>query len=191
MGTSNANVIVYPVPNADFNVTPQPTTILDPTIQFSDATTLATITSYSWNFGDPLNTTSTAQNPSFTYLAPGTYDVLEIVISDNGCIDSIHRIIIIAEDYSIYVPNAFTPNADGVNDIFMAKAEGIKDFKLYIFDRWGMQVFFSDDLYKGWDGRFQSKGSEIVQEDVYVWKIECKNFKGEPNMLKGTVSLLK
>ena len=91
----------------------------------------------------------------------------------------------------IYVPNAFSPNDDGTNDIFYAKGEGIKEFKMYIFDRWGNQVFFSDDISKGWDGRFLNKTGEMVLEDVYVWKIELKNYKGEPRLLKGTVSLLK
>ena len=91
----------------------------------------------------------------------------------------------------LYVPNAFTPNFDGTNDIFYAKGEGIKDFKMYIFDRWGEMVFRSDDIYKGWDGHFQGKGGPILEEDVYVWKIECKTTKGEPKLLKGTVSLIK
>jgi gliding motility-associated-like protein len=101
------------------------------------------------------------------------------------------KIIVIGEDYSIYVPNAFSPNSDGTNDSFGAKGEGVKDFKMYIFDRWGNQVFFSDAMDKWWDGRFQSKGTDIVQEDVYVWKIEVKDFKGAPHLLKGTVTLIK
>ena len=91
----------------------------------------------------------------------------------------------------IYVPNAFTPNSDGENDSFMAKGDGIKDFKLYVFDRWGNVIFFSNDIMKGWDGRYLAKGADIVQEDVYVWKIELKNYKNQPFNLAGQVSLLK
>jgi gliding motility-associated-like protein len=191
VNTSTATVIVYPVPVADFYGSPQPTTILEPNIQFTNASSGAVIILNSWNFGDPNNTTSTLANPAFIYQAVGSYPVSLVVSSDHGCIDSITKIIKIDDEYSLYVPNAFSPNGDGVNDMFFAKGEGIKDFKLYIFDRWGQQVFFSDDIYKGWDGRFQSKGTEIVQEDVYVWKIECKTPKGEAKMLKGHVSLIK
>jgi len=191
VNSANASVIVYPVPIADFNASPQPTTILDPTIHFVDATVGAVITTYNWTFGDPNNSSSTLQNPIFIYQAVGSYPVYLTVTSNFGCKDSTLKIIKIDDDFIIYVPNAFSPNADGTNDLFFAKGEGVKDFKLYVFDRWGSQVFFSDDIYKGWDGRFQSKGTEIVQEDVYVWKIECKTSKGEAKLLKGVVSLIK
>jgi len=191
VNSANASVIVYPVPIADFNASPQPTTILDPTIHFVDATVGAVISTYSWTFGDPGNDSSILQNPIFIYQAVGSYPVHLTVTSNFGCKDSILKIIKIDDDFMIYVPNAFSPNADGTNDMFFAKGEGVKDFKLYVFDRWGSQVFFSDDIYKGWDGRFQSKGTEIVQEDIYVWKIECKTSKGEAKLLKGVVSLIK
>ncbi|MGZ4068268.1 MAG: PKD domain-containing protein, partial [Bacteroidia bacterium] len=183
-----AKIIVYANPIPDFVGEPQPTTILDPYIQFINGSTRG---NYFWDFGDTYSNTSTATNPSHTYLEPGSYPVKLTVTTKDGCKDSIIKIIVIGEEFSIYVPNAFSPNSDGVNDYFFAKGEGIKSFKMYIFDRWGNQVFFSDDIYKGWDGRYQSKGTEIVQEDVYVWKIELKTFKNEPKMLKGTVSLLK
>jgi len=186
-----AQVIVYPVPQADFNLTPQPTTILDPLIHFYDASVGANIVTWNWNFGAPGNSTSTQQNPDFNYTEAGSYPVTLMATSDYGCVDTIVKIIIIQPEWMIYVPNAFSPNFDGTNDVFMAKGEGIKEFKLYVFDRWGMQVFFSEDLYVGWDGRFQSKGKEIVQEDVYVWKIELRNIKGEPHNLKGTVTLIR
>ena len=189
IGTSSANVTVYPVPHADFNATPQPTTVLDNNIHFFDATTVAVITSWNWNLGN--GTTSTTQNPSCLYADTGSYAVQLTVISNHGCKDSTIKIIRIDEDYSLYVPNAFSPNSDGVNDIFYAKGEGIRDFKMYIFDRWGNQVFFSDNIYKGWDGRYQAKGIDIVQEDVYVWKIEVKNIRGEKRQLSGHVSLIK
>ncbi len=191
VGTASATVIVYPVPTADFNVSPQPTSILDPIIHFYDATTGAVISTWNWTFGDPNNSTASTQNPTFTYLAVGSYQVMLTVVSNKGCIDSTIKIIKIDDEFMIYVPNAFTPNYDGTNDVFYAKGEGIKDFKMYIFDRWGNQVFYSDDISKGWDGRFSGKSQDIVQEDVYVWKIELKNYKGEPRLLKGTVSLVK
>ncbi len=191
VGTSTATVNVYPVPTADFNPSPQPTTILDPTIHFYDATTGATIASWNWTFGDPNNTTSTLQNPTHVYTSVGSYDVMLYVVSDMGCVDSTIKVIKIDDELMIYVPNAFSPNYDGTNDVFMAKGEGVKDFKMYIFDRWGNLTFVTDDITKGWDGRLMGKGDQTVQEDVYVWKIELKNYKGEPRQLSGIVSLLK
>lgn len=191
VGTSTATVMVYPMPDANFDVTPQPTSILDPTIHFIDGTSGATISTWSWTFGDPLNSTSTVQNPTFVYTSIGMYEAMLTVVTNHGCRDSTVKFIKIDEDYTIYVPNAFSPNGDGTNEIFMAKGDGIKDFKMYIFDRWGNLTFFTDTMNKGWDGRKMGKSDDIVQEDVYVWKIELKNWKGEPRQLSVTVSLLK
>jgi gliding motility-associated-like protein len=184
-------VTVYPLPHADFYGTPQPTTILDPDIHFHDISSGSVITAWHWSYGDPGNHTSNLQNPSFTYGDAGSYTVQETVTSNYGCKDSITVIIKIDEDFTLYVPNAFSPNGDGVNDVFYAKGEGVHNFQMWIFDRWGNQVFYSDNIYKGWDGSFMAKGSEIVQQDVYVWKIEAKSSQGESHSLNGVVSLLK
>lgn len=191
VGTATASVQVYPVPDANFNATPQPTTILDPTIHFYDATSGAAISTWNWTFGDPMNNGSTLTNPTFVYQAVGQYQVMLTVVSNMGCVDSVIKIIKIDDEFMIYVPNAFSPNDDGTNEMFMAKGEGIKDFKMYIFDRWGNLAFVSDDIFKGWDGRKMGKSDDIVQEDVYVWKIELKNFKGEARQFCGTVNLIK
>jgi gliding motility-associated-like protein len=187
--SSSAFVTVFPVPHADFAATPQPTTILDNTIHFYDLSTGAMINTWNWSLGN--GTLSVVQNPTTLYADTGTYQVELLVISNHGCRDSTIKYVKIDPDYSLYVPNAFSPNSDGTNDVFYAKGEGVRDFRMYIFDRWGNQVFYSDDLYRGWDGRFMAKGDQIVQEDVYVWKIECKNGKGERKQLSGHVSLLK
>ncbi len=172
VNTSTATVIVYPVPNADFYATPQPTTILDNNIHFYDNATGATITSWNWDLGN--GTLSSLQNPSCIYNDTGTYAVQYTVTSNHGCKSTITKDIRIDDYYDLFIPSAFTPNSDGINDIFYAKGEGIKDFKMYIFDRWGLQIFYSDDLYKGWDGRYKETGTKIVQEDVYVWKIKVQ-----------------
>lgn len=190
--TGTANVTVYPVPDADFFANPQPTTILEPTIQFYDASTGAVVTGWSWNFGDASATnTSILQNPEHIYGDTGNYMVQLVVVTNQGCRDSTIKIIRINDDFAIYVPNAFTPNSDGVNEMFGATGFGVKLFKMYIFDRWGNQVFFSEDMEKRWNGTMQGKGDEIVQEDVYVWKIEATTVRKEKKLLSGTVSLLK
>jgi len=92
----------------------------------------------------------------------------------------------------IYMPNAFTPNGDGLNDVFLPQtADTPKEYKLSIFDRLGHLVFYSEDVLKGWDGQSMNNGSEEVKEDVYMWRIEMKNSKGEKEHLMGTLTLLK
>ena len=78
--------------------------------------------------------------------------------------------IIVAErcTSTVFVPNAFSPDGDGTNDIFYAEGVNIQDFEIYIYNRWGEEIFFSDNLYKGWDGKYMDNK---VQIDVYVWKM--------------------
>jgi len=94
----------------------------------------------------------------------------------------------------IYMPNAFTPNGDGLNDIFLpqtAENIAVKEYKLSIYDRSGKLVFYSEEIQKGWDGRSQDNGAEITKEDVYMWRIEMKNAKGEKEHLMGSITLLR
>ena len=189
VNTSTASVIVYPVPDADFYATPQPTTILDNTIHFYDNSTGLTITSWNWNLGN--GTFSSLQNPICIYNDTGSYSVQCTVTNNYGCKSTVTKPVIIDDYYGLFVPSAFTPNSDGLNDVFCAKGEGIKDFKMYIFDRWGLQLFYSDDLNKGWDGNYKETGIKAVQEDVYVWKIKVQTLNGYSKELSGQVSLIK
>ncbi len=191
VGVSSSFISVYPVPVANFYSTPQPANILEPTVTFYDGSSNAFITTWAWAFGDPLNSIASSQNTNFTYLSPGSYPVTLVVTSDFGCTNSTTQLILVEENFSIYVPNAFTPNNDTDNALFMAKGEGISEFKMYIFDRWGNQLFDTNDIDTGWDGRHKNKGNDIVCEDVYVWKIELTTFKGEKQLLSGIVSLIK
>ncbi|HXD93364.1 MAG TPA: PKD domain-containing protein, partial [Bacteroidia bacterium] len=192
--TATASVITYPLPTADFNYTPDPATILEPTITFLNSSS-GTIKQYSWNFGDSLSTgidTSDLVNPKHTYTSIGSYPVTLVALSVNGCADTIVRTVIIEQDFALFVPNSFSPNGDGKNEIFKAEGEGITDFKMYIFDRWGNNIFTTTDINVGWDGRMHNKTSgDALQMDVYVWKIDLKNLSHQGKTYTGTVTLLK
>jgi gliding motility-associated-like protein len=190
VGTATTTVVVFPVPTADFYMDPQPTTILDPHITFTDATSGAIISNWFWSLGDPLGTTATTQNVGFTYPDIGTYQVMLAVSSDHNCVDTTYKLVVITDDFALYVPNAFSPNGDGVNEYFMPTGEGITSFKINIFDKWGNLVYSGNDITKGWDGTFRGKG-DILAEDVYVWKIEVKTFKNDTRHFTGTVTLIK
>jgi gliding motility-associated-like protein len=188
--TMPALVTVYPNPVADFSMSPQPTNVLNGTINFTDLSTLAS--TWSWEFGDPLNSTSGQQNPNFTYTDTGSFPVILWVTTVNGCVDSAMHWVRIDPEFTIYMPNAFTPNGNGLNDEF--KPEGFmldKDnFQMWIFDRWGNMIFYTERYDKGWDGR-ANDGKDIAQEDVYVWKIVTKDLQGNDKTYVGHVSLIK
>ena len=91
-------------------------------------------------------------------------------------------------DGSLYVPNAFTPNGDGHNDFFVIRGEEIVKFKLRIFDRWGLQLFYSESMDLQWDGKYHGG---IVQIDTYVWNIEFEDSWGRIGKLQGHVSVIR
>jgi gliding motility-associated-like protein len=188
--TMNNYIEVFANPTAAFGAGPQPTTILNPEICFTDSSTLAV--QWDWNFGDFLNSASTAQNPCFTYNEADCYLVTLEVTSADGCTDIDTQTVCIGPDVSIYVPNTFTPNGNGLNDIFIPVTIGIdpENYELWIFDRWGNMIFYTNELDEGWDGRVQGH-PDIVQQDTYVWKIVSKDLIGNQHNLIGHVNVIK
>ncbi|MBL7894079.1 MAG: gliding motility-associated C-terminal domain-containing protein [Bacteroidia bacterium] len=183
---------VYPKPVADFNHAPlKPILNIDPEVTFTDASHSANIVSWQWYFMNTAQYTSTQQNPTFMYTEPGTYAVALVVKSDKGCIDTIVRPLVVGEDFGIYVPNAFTPNADGLNDVFQPKGFGIVEYQLQIFDRWGERVFSTKKFEEAWDGKYQGRGGDIIEQGTYTWLINVTSVFGKAHELKGHVTLIK
>ncbi len=189
--TQNNYITVFPNPLANFSSSANPT-LLNNTVYFTDQSIGAT--QWSWNFGDVISSYSTQQNPSHHYAAPdtGSYKVTLIVSNQFGCMDSIFDFIKITTDFTFYVPNTFTPNGDGVNDLFCPVGTGIdqKQYELVIFDRWGNLIFKSDNPAIGWDGRANG-GTMIAQQDVYVWKINVAGSNTGRKRYTGNVNLIK
>ncbi|MBA3663395.1 MAG: gliding motility-associated C-terminal domain-containing protein [Bacteroidetes bacterium] len=178
---------VYPVPVADFTYTTGLSWVNSET-EFTDHTTGANVSNWHWSFGMGPDVTSSNQNPTYSYQDTGTYNVTFRVKSDKGCENTIVKKVRINDDMGIFVPNAFTPNGDGSNDVFMAVSNNISKFEILIFDRWGTMVFQSSDIKKGWDGYY--KGS-IAENAVYVYKINYTNKESKTNSLSGNVTLIR
>ena len=186
-----ANAItVWPKPIAAFDYTPKDVDIIDPTVSIINGAQGAT--SYLYFISDGYVVSG---HPSFTHTfsneTPQNYTALQVVTNSYGCKDSVEHTIIINPGYTFYIPNAFTPNKDGTNEMFKGIGIGIKTYTLMIFDRWGELIFQSDDLEKGWDGTFKGKGGEVVQEGVYVWKVQLKDERNNEHDFNGTVSVIK
>ena len=191
---SNSNVTIialYATPTASFIYQPQPTTILNPVIQFTDSSVF-NISSWLWNFGDPENASSSLQNPNHTYTDTGEYIVKLIVTDIHGCMDTVQHPISITADYVFYAPNSFTPNNDGINDIFIPETEVIisTDYSFIIFDRWGNKVFETKEYKKGWDGKVKNSNT-FAQEDVYVWTVKLSDFNHQQHDYMGRVTIVK
>ncbi|MEO5642878.1 MAG: PKD domain-containing protein [Bacteroidia bacterium] len=195
-GCSNTLVLtnyitVFDNPVAAFGSFPQPTTILNPTVSFTDSSSF-NVSSWVWSFGDILNSASVLQNPDFTYGTADCFLVLLTVTTPNGCWDTVSHPVCIDPDASIYVPNAFTPDGNGNNELFFPVTIGMDpdQFEMWIYDRWGNLIYYTNDLNDGWDGRVQGH-SEISQIDTYVWKINAVDLTGKKHNLLGKVSLIK
>lgn len=184
-------ITVFTRPKAAFTLSPQPTNILNPTIQFTDQSTDAySLIYWTWNFGDGADSTSNLENPSHTYQDTGTYCANLIVMDIHGCTDTATNCLAIGPAYSIYIPSAFTPNGDGRNETFQPKGQYIQNFEMYIFDRWGMKLYHTNDITKGWNGTVNG-GSLVAQEDTYVYMINITDSQGIAHHYVGRVSLLK
>lgn len=170
--TINDYIVVHGFPEANFTMSPQPTTVVNPTIEFTDLSSGSPV-NWNWYFED-LDSAYT-QHPTYTFPDSGYYDVQLVVVNEYGCVDDTTLKVRIDPDFMIFVPNAFTPNNDGKNDLFYPVGYGWDDasFEMHIFDRWGNLIYKSNDIRKGWDGR-ANNGSAAAQEDTYVWKIKVK-----------------
>jgi len=182
-------ITVYPVPNADFDFYPNQADINNPVLNFVDQST--NDNAWFWNFGDN-SATSFIPNPTHEYTDPGIYSVTLIVQSTLGCTDTIVKEVKFKPFYTFYAPNAFSPNGDGLNDVFIPEGVGFDNekFNLYIYNRWGELVFETDDYNHGWDGN-TIEGNPAPQ-GVYTWIVLLRTLDGSDFIYrhKGQVTLL-
>ncbi len=156
---------------ADFVHNPVPTNINAPTIYFSSTSYQAT--SFMWDFAGL--GTATGPNPAFTFSdrEPGEYTVCLTALNPRGCADTICHLVTIDDILFTYFPNAFTPNGDGHNDTWgmVYNIDDVAEFELYVYDRWGHQVFSATDPRQRWDGSFNGS---VVRDGVYVWTLKYR-----------------
>ncbi|HOZ83463.1 MAG TPA: PKD domain-containing protein, partial [Bacteroidia bacterium] len=176
---------VYPLPVASFNISPESISILHPEINISDSSLLGSIWFY--DFGD--GQTSTLQNPNHIYQDTGRFTVIQIVESEFGCRDTSKREAIVEGVFTVYIPNAFTPNNDGSNDYFFANGYGITELTMQIFNRWGNKVFETPSVTGRWNGIDTS--GKICPQGVYVYTAKIKDQFGIYHTYNGQVTLIR
>ncbi|MDD3876842.1 MAG: PKD domain-containing protein [Bacteroidales bacterium] len=190
--TSSINdfITIYPKPEAAFNFYPLNGTTEDPMINFFDASTNAT--RWFWNFGDYAsenNNFSIDQNTSHSFSREGDYTITLHVESQNGCIDSTSENIKIVPEYALFIPNAFTPDGDGLNDYFNVYGSNIVEVRMTIFNRWGDLIFETDDMNNPWDGHSEVD-NEVFMQDTYSYRIIVKDYFGKKHYYNGQVNLI-
>jgi len=181
---------VLPETQARFSATPSVATVFDEYIQFYNESTFAD--SVEWDFGD--FGTYDVDNPLVNFNQnPGRYPFCITVWSDDGCTDQNCFVYVVRDEFSVYIPNAFSANEDGINDLFYVQGVGIdpNDFHLRIFNRWGELVFESRDLFLKWNGEAPG-GKHYMQNEVYVYHLVVGSlYSTEKRELKGTVTVVR
>jgi len=187
-------IVVWPKPHSDFGWSPDVVTTSNNQITFTPLAKYGPVTSINWMFTgtgiDGYDTTN-LYYPIRVFENAGKYPIMLIQRTENGCVDSIIKFIDVVEDFNVFIPNSFTPNGDGLNDMFLVKGLGFKPegYSMEIFDRWGHSLFFSKDFTKGWDGT--AKGIQS-QDGVYIYKIRAVGANGEGRKeYIGHVTLMK
>jgi len=145
--------------------------------------------SYYWDFGNGLN--SVEKQPYSSYEEVSTYAITLIAIDDLSCSDTVTHNLVLRHPFYFYLPSSFSPDGNGLNDLFVGKSIGVTDFSMIIFDRSGLVVYSSANVNDGWDGKSQ-KGKE-VPTGVYVVKIHAKSSLRLDTEYKfsGTVTLIR
>jgi len=174
----------YPKPNALFTYIPQFPTDTNSVVQFLNQSNGATY--YFWSFGD--GTTSTVENPEHEYTNSGTFNTNLTIENQYGCTDTISADIFVKATFGFFIPNAFTPDGNLNNEIWFPVFRNIKEFKCYVFNRWGEIIFTGDMNNPSWDGTY--KGQQ-VQNDVYVYQFYIKDIYEETHVIRGRITILK
>ncbi len=184
-------VHVYNVPIAAFISAPNDASVIDPTMTFTNQSS-ADVNYWHWNFGDSTVLAPNTASPVHLYSdsVTGSYWVTLIVHNTDGCWDTTKHEIIIGPGFTFYIPNAFSPDGNGINDYFYGSGTGVIKYDLLIFDRWGNQIFHTDVLSDKWDGKTDN-GNDISLIDTYVWKVELTDVFNKKHDYIGTVTLVK
>ncbi len=199
VSTMSRIVSAYASPLAHFQVSPTTVYVNDVNVRFFNLTQGAI--SYIWDFGD--GDTSKVSDPSHKYMEEGVYDVSLWAYSENGCSDSylLPDAVTVLPVGDVRFPTVFTPNKTGPIERTDLPTGGVEvdmffyppirqtvtNYKLQIFNRWGVLIFESHDINVPWNGYYKN---ELCQQGVYVWLVEGKYQDGKPFKLVGNVTLL-
>jgi gliding motility-associated-like protein len=149
--------------------------------------------SYYWNFGDKysLEPNSTEFEPEHNYTRPGRYTIWLTAIDSSDCRDSIWQAIIVEVPYFLYVPAAFSPDGDGINEVFKPSGYGMDEtvYEMLIYNRWGALMYRTTSPYDSWDGHDRN-GKECPTGE-YVYIIKTQTLDIVPKEYKGTVMLMR
>lgn len=176
-------ITLNPSPEADFSYTP---VVPEVNVPYYFTNKSKGAVEYFWNFGD--GASSTVINPEHTYKRSGSYSVCLVAMNKEGCTDTVCKPLLADVQPLADIPNAFSPNGDGKNDVLYVRGYGIETMNLRIYNRWGEKVFESNDVDYGWDGTAGGKPQEI---EAYAFVLNVTFTDGTTFNKKGNITLLR
>jgi len=179
-------ILVHPKPQAGFSFDPNFVSVFLAKIKFTDESVDGVQCIY--NLGDE----TIVEQCDFTheYFEGGEYLVSQIVINGFGCSDTAERIVTILPEFTFYIPNTFTPQGDLINEYFTPMGVGIDSFQLRIYNRWGENIFTSNDKKYYWNGSRNNSGP-LVPQGVYVYMVYIIDVFGREHVFRGNVNLIR
>lgn len=170
---------IHPTPTAGFTFNP-PSPFEGQTVQFTDQSIGAT----QWDWQLPHGTFNGKSVSEWATKDSGVWLIRQVVRNSEGCADTLRSVIRVGIGYYLWVPSAFTPNGDGFNDVWQPVVRGARKYRVQVFNRWGQEVFSSDDPSKGW-------APENPHEGVYAYTITLINAFDQRRTERGNITLLK
>ncbi|MEL7020814.1 MAG: PKD domain-containing protein [Bacteroidota bacterium] len=179
---------VKPAPVANFTFSPAQPSNFNPTVVFTDQS----IDAASWNWTFDESGRSTRQQAVYTFPDTGRFDIRLVVGHKSGCKDSMTQSLDIVPRTTYWLPNAFTPDHDGLNDLFVGKGsfDGMRFFSMHIFNRYGEAIFSTFDPLHAWDGRNQNTG-KMVTSGTYIYQVRYQPPRGAVVEEQGTLMLIR
>ena len=181
---SSITIEVFPKPQAGFDASPSIVSITDPVIEVTDESNGANSWEYELSDGNYYN----APNFNHTFNGPGEFFITQFISNEYGCLDTTRRAVRVKDQLNLYVPNSFTPNNDGKNDVFKWEVTGSKHAEMRIFNRWGEEIFNAQDPTEYWDGSYTG---ETVRDGVYIWQVKIIDLNGDEQLYTGHVSVIR
>jgi len=192
MDTININkpdwITVYPVPTAGFLVEPVEQSIFFPHFYITDQSTNGVVNCF-YDYDDG-NISNGCIDGWYTYQDTGHYNLTQYVYNIYNCPDTMVIPIVVKPEFVFNIPNTFTPNYDGLNEGFVGKGIGIKEYDFRIYDRWGRTLFKTNDQLEEWNGSLNNHGI-MLPEDVYVYSVDIVDVFNEKHHYRGKVLLLR
>lgn len=183
-------VEVFPIPSAILAVDTNFRFVFEPEFEFSTSSSASICDLYP---GDGSSYSDSLTQCTFlhSYTDTGNYQAVAIFTDENGCVNSDSLWVRVEPEVRFWIPNAFTPNDDRINDTWGPKAFGFDQYELWVFDRWGKLMFHSTDPFDKWNGRFNNESNHEPVLGVYSYRILAHSVQNTWIKEFGSVTILK